>query len=213
MKPIIFFNLIAAVFSFTGCDDNYVDTGLANGNHDCSMYEYFLSDHSNWDSLVLLIQRADLVELVSGKDSDHPEITMLGITNLSMKSTLLSTLDDEGNQKYRRIADLPQALCRDLVLSHTFDKRMLRTQFAPEIKGTLEGGTLITTLSGREIRVYLKEGNEWGIDLGSNAIGVEFKTPANIIADVASGDIQTLNGAVHSMAYTYQPLIDYGTWN
>ena len=213
MKPFILFSLIAALLSFTGCDSNYIDTGLANGNHDCPMYEYFLSDHANWDSLVLLIERADLIELVSGKDPDHPQITMLGITNLSIKSTLLSTLDDGGNQKYRCIADLPQALCRDLILSHTFDTRMLRTQFAPEIKGTQEGGTVITTLSGREIRVYLKEGNEWGIDLGANAIGVEFKTPANIIADVASGDIQTVNGVVHSMAYTYHPFIDYGTWN
>lgn len=208
MKPIILISLFA-VLLLAGCDNNYIDTGLADGDHDCSMYDYLLSDHSNWDSLVLMIQRADLVELVSGKDPEHPEITMLGITNLSFKASLLTTMDEGGGQKYKCIADLPRELCRDLVLSHIFEPRMLRTQFEPEIKGTLEGGTEVTSLSGRKIRIYLKENNEWGINLGSNAIGVEFKSPVNIITDVASGDIQTLNGVVHSMVYSYQPVLDY----
>lgn len=63
MKSIILISLFA-VLLLAGCDNNYIDTGLADGDHDCSMYDYLLSDHSNWDSLVLVIQRADLVELV-----------------------------------------------------------------------------------------------------------------------------------------------------
>ena len=57
--------MIVLIASFLWeCDDNYFhDTGLANGVHDCTMWEYLRSDHENWDSTVLLIERAGLVPL------------------------------------------------------------------------------------------------------------------------------------------------------
>lgn len=60
--------MIVLIASFLWeCDDNYFhDTGLANGVHDCTMWEYLRSDHENWDSTVLLIQRAGLVPLFEG---------------------------------------------------------------------------------------------------------------------------------------------------
>ena len=207
MKALLFLEITIVILSFCSCDDNFVDTGLADGNHKCSMYEYLKSDPSNWDSLVLLIERAELVDLISGKDPDHEQITLLGITNFSFAGSFLEMEND--STKPKCINDMSPELCKDIVLSHLFEPRMLRSQFEPEIKGTLQGGTEVSTLSGRKVRVYLKENNEWGVNLGSNAIGVEFKSPSNIITDVASGDIQTLNGVVHSLVYPYRPVLDY----
>lgn len=78
--------MIVLIASFLWeCDDNYFhDTGLANGVHDCTMWEYLRSDHENWDSTVLLIQRAGLVPLFEGKSAEYPEITFFGPTNLSI---------------------------------------------------------------------------------------------------------------------------------
>lgn len=207
MKALLFLEIIVVILSFTSCDENFIDTGLANGNHECSMYEYLKSDPSNWDSLVLLIERAELVDLINGNDPVHKQITLLGITNFSFAGSFLEMEDDNSNPKC--INDLSPELCRDIVLSHLIETRMLRSQFEPEIKGTLQGGTEVTTFSGRKVRIYLKENNEWGVNLGSNAIGVEFKSPSNIITDVASGDIQTSNGIVHSLVYPYRPILDY----
>ena len=38
----------------TSCDpkSNYIDTGISNGKHDCSMLEYFHTSSYNWDSLL-----------------------------------------------------------------------------------------------------------------------------------------------------------------
>ena len=33
----------------------YIDTGLANGKHDCTVWEYLHSQPDDWDSTILLI--------------------------------------------------------------------------------------------------------------------------------------------------------------
>ena len=45
---------------------NFDDTGLANGKHDMTMWEYFKSDSYNWDSLRVMTERAGLVSLFQG---------------------------------------------------------------------------------------------------------------------------------------------------
>lgn len=41
--------LIVWMVFLSGCDpqNNYIDTGISDGKHDCSMYEYFKSDPDN----------------------------------------------------------------------------------------------------------------------------------------------------------------------
>ena len=54
----------------TSCDpkSNYIDTGISNGKHDCSMLEYFHTSSYNWDSLLVMIQHAELESLFEGRE-------------------------------------------------------------------------------------------------------------------------------------------------
>ena len=57
--------IIIVLFTLGSCETNYgiINTGLANGKFDGSMYEYFQANHYDWDSLVLMIDRAGLKDV------------------------------------------------------------------------------------------------------------------------------------------------------
>ena len=68
-----------------GCEkDTFHDTGLANGVYDGTAWEYMQAGHGNWDSLVIMIRKAGLADLFDGKDPDCPQMTVFGLTNLSI---------------------------------------------------------------------------------------------------------------------------------
>ena len=67
---------------------NYDDGGVSNGVHDCSMWEYLHTQSRDWDSTIVMIERAGLRELFEGK-GEHEQITFLGLTNYSIRTYLL----------------------------------------------------------------------------------------------------------------------------
>lgn len=70
MKNILI--LLGLLFAVCSCDDYFHDSGLADGKHDCTMWEYLNTQPQDWDSTVLLIERAGLVDLFDGKESRTP---------------------------------------------------------------------------------------------------------------------------------------------
>ena len=65
MKSMKYFfgalSFVASTFMATSCTDyNLIDTGVANGDHQTTMWEYFKTDPYNWDSLRVMAERADL---------------------------------------------------------------------------------------------------------------------------------------------------------
>lgn len=202
MKNILI--LIGLLWVVCSCDDYYHDSGLADGKHDCSMWEYLNTQPQDWDSTVLLIERAGLVDLFDGKDKEYPEITFFGVTDLSIEQFLLKTVDEEDEPLYERIEDVPVDLCRKMLLSHVVPGRMMKTDFDYEVKGTLTGGTMVTTLSGVELRVYRTRSEYGGVpDIGAEGLAIHAIISGQM-ASVASADVETLNGVVHSLSYTYQ---------
>lgn len=213
MKYSILLLIMAAAFVPYGCvEDTFHDTGLANGVHDCSAWTYMREGHGNWDSLVLMVQKAGLVELFDGMDPDYPEITVFGLTNLSIIQYLLRTTDDNGEQVYRCMADLPNALCRELLLSYIIPGKHFRKDFPYEVQGTLEGGEVYKTLTGIDLRVYRVKGSWKEMpDIGADGIGLHFPA-AGYTGHIASGDIITDNAVVHSLSTTFQmvdPMVGY----
>ena len=57
---VLILGLLCCLFSLlSSCDDDYFhDSGLADGKHDCTMWEYFQTDGENWDSTMILIEHA-----------------------------------------------------------------------------------------------------------------------------------------------------------
>ncbi len=76
MRSIVFSVVVLFLFS---CNTKYniIDTGLANGKFAGNMYEYLQSNHYDWDSTVLMIKKADLVDLFEVKRAGYETITFL----------------------------------------------------------------------------------------------------------------------------------------
>lgn len=205
MKNYILLSIVVAVCMLWGCEkDTFHDTGLANGVHDGTAWEYMQKGHGNWDSLVIMVRKAGLVELLDGKDPAYPEVTVFGLTNLSILQFLLRTTDENGEQAYRSVADMPDELCREILLSYVIPGKHLRMEFPYEVQGTLEGGKVYKTLNGLDLRVYRVRGHWKNMpDIGADGIGFHFMASGHT-GHVASGDITTDNAIVHSLSTTFQ---------
>lgn len=197
------FILLISCFLLWSCSDNFNDTGTANGMYDGTVLEYLQGDKNNWKLTVELIERAGLQPLFEGRDPEYSQITFFAPTSFSILQFLLKTTDTDGNRLYQTITDVPVETCQEIVLSHVVPNRYLRKDFEFEIKGTLEGGSELITLTGLRLRVYRFYIGRPNID--PDGIGFHF-TQSGHIGIIASGDIQPLTGVVHSIDYTYQLL-------
>lgn len=108
-KILLFIAVVASTLCLsTSCTKyNFVDTGKAIGYHDCSMWEYFQQDPYNWDSLVVMSERAGLQQVFMGTSTYGKNLTVFGITNHSIRRYLLE-------KGYEQIADIPVEDCRNL---------------------------------------------------------------------------------------------------
>ncbi|MDY4043497.1 MAG: hypothetical protein SOY65_06775 [Marinifilaceae bacterium] len=194
MKNIL---VIINILSCLACADNYIDTGISNGKHDCSMYDYFLTDSYNWDSTRLVIERAGLKYMFDGTDEAYKNITFFGPTNHSIRAWML-------NNDYKQVADIPADICADFIKKYVYkEAKMMRKDFEFEIKGTNEGGTKLIKLDGGEIRVY-RRSTDWGSAVGAGPEELYVQSYAfGVTVRVASADIETLTGIVHSLSYTH----------
>ena len=201
-KYLCYIGIILAVYA---CDKNeFHDTGLAYGKHDCSMWEYFAKDHADWDSVVMMIERAGLVNIFDGTHPQYKEITFFGITNLSVNQFLVKNLDENKAMKYQGVRDIPEEMCRRILLSHIIPGKKMQQEFDYEVKGTLTGGTIVKTLSGIDLRVYRIKNPFMGVpDIGEEGLGI-YAMKSGYQAKVASSNIETTNGVVHALSYTYQ---------
>ena len=203
MKQILLFVITGLLITACG-KDNFHDSGLANGKLNCSIWEYMQMHPETWDSVALMIERANLRDIFEGTNPDYPQITFFGPVNYSVMSFLLKTTDEEGNRLYHSVGDVPPEICRQMVLSHILPRRMMKEEFDYEIKGTDTGGSILKTLTGIELRVYRIKTPYYDIpDLGPEYLAIHalekgYKT------DVASANIETTNGVVHSLSNTYE---------
>lgn len=198
MKRII--GIGAMLFSLWACDpqDNFIDTGLSK-THDCSIYEYLHTSSYNWDSTILLIRRADLVELFEGKDDRYPQITFFGMTNHSIRRYLLE-------KNIARVMDLDAAFCRELLLKHLVGRRVMSADIdfrIPDIGGEIKGGTKLTCMGGNVLLLYREQDDYAGVE-NAGAIHLRmYSVTLDVKVPMASPDIDLMNGAVHALNYNY----------
>lgn len=191
--------MMMGVLSFAGCEKyEIIDTGLANEDHvNKTMWDYFQTDHYNWDSVVVAIEYAGLKGVFDGTDPEHREITFFGVTCWSIKKFILSS-------GYECLADVPAALLRNMIMSHVIKGRILKEEVDYEVKNTLKGGTILKSLTGQELRVYRTKSDFLEMpDAGAEGMGVHGVESGHIAA-VASANIRVKNGVVHSLTYEYE---------
>ncbi|WP_337813869.1 fasciclin domain-containing protein, partial [Parabacteroides johnsonii] len=141
MKKIIWAILVS--MTIVACETKYdmENTGVANGKFDGTMYDYFHSDSYNWDSLIIMIDRAGLQNLFRGEVEGYEEITFWGPTNHSIRRWML-----EGTEKPERLEELSVEECRKFVMAHVVKgKTMLDDIPRGTIsQNTTSGGMIMT---------------------------------------------------------------------
>ena len=202
MKKILL--AISIVLTIVSCttDYNMNNTGLANGKFDGTMYDYFHSDSYNWDSLIIMIDRAGLQDLFNGEVEGYEEITFWGPTNNSIRRWML----EGGTGVPKRLKDLSPEECRKYVIAHVVKgKTMLNDIPRGTINmGSVSGGmTMYGEDNKNEMWVYTEQLPYNGvIDVGAVIIKIRsMRTLVDI--DIASCNIEPTTGVVHSLHPNY----------
>lgn len=192
---------IICILSLSTCEKyDVIDTGKANGVHDCTMWEYFHTNHYDWDSVIIAIEHAGLTGLFNGPDT----ITFFGITNWSIKRFIRHTYNEDGSRKYSCVRDIPADICKRMILSHLVGGKQMKDSFDYGVRNKNEGGTEMVSLAGKKLRVFrTKEDFGDYTEKGAVTLGVH-GLESSVIVPVASGDIQVSNGVVHSLVYEYE---------
>ncbi len=204
MEKIKIMVMVLCCLCGTGCKDYFIDEGVPNPVFDGNMLEFLENDPDNWSLTVELIGRAGLQSLFRGEDPDCPEITFFAPTNLSIYQFLFKTTGSEGKRLYATVGDIPEEECRELVLAYVVAGSRQKEDFDYEVKGTLEGGTVVRTLSDLELRVYRTKTAVNGIpDIGPEGMGIHFLSSGHLATVVSAGHV-TNTGMVHALSSTFQ---------
>lgn len=205
MKRIIYiFTFAFAILMATGCTKyNFDDTGVANGNHPTTMWDYFATNSYDWDSLRVMAQRADLVSLFQGTSTYGRDITFFGPTNNSIRAYLY-----ENNLK--SVADIPVDDCKAFILNGVLTKRILLDEFKAGRSSTDPstpigtGGETFEMASGKQLWIYTFRESYNGVP-GAGPVQIYLVSPVTTRqSHVASSNIQTLTGVVHSLDYNFR---------
>ena len=202
MKKILLAISVALTIVSCTTDYNMNNTGLANGKFDGTMYDYFHSDSYNWDSLIIMIDRAGLQDLFNGEVEGYEEITFWGPTNNSIRRWML----EGGTGVQKRLKDLSPEECRKYVRAHVVKgKTMLNDIPRGTINmGSVSGGmTMYGEDNKNEMWVYTEQLPYNGvIDVGAVIIKIRsMRTLVDI--DIASCNIEPTTGVVHSLHPNY----------
>ena len=109
-------------------------------------------------------------------------------------------LEQTGEEIYQSIREIPVELVRNMILAYLVEGKKMKESFDYEIKGTLTGGTDVYSLNNVKLRVYRTQSEFNGIpDIGAEGLKIHAEVSGQM-ASIASADIETNNGVVHSLS-------------
>lgn len=208
--------IIMVLFALGSCETNFgtINTGVIERKFEGNMYEYFQANHYDWDSLVLMIDRAGLKDVFTGERAGYEKITFFGPTNHSIRLwmyNVVSYWDKETMQtvvvkpKYNTVEEIPVDSCRKLVMEHVVKGVYMRDDIPVGIlaeSGNREGGTTLTGVDGNSFWIYTYRGPYQGVE-GQGAVVMKLISEIGQTISVASSNIESDNGVVHSLHYDY----------
>ena len=210
------------LINLCSCTDyNYIDGGLAKGIHDCTMWEYFERQTVDWDSTRLMIEQAGMKSYFDGSRQNE-QITFFGITDLVIVRYMLGhnrQLDEnkekglpvEESDYWHKVKDIPASTCKSILEKMIIPQRfMLKDVPAGTRLKTSDGslyiedrGTVHPALEG-ELFVWMEAGDYGGVkDAGEKGLYIARRLNTSGNWRIASTDIQTNTGVVHSMGYDF----------
>ena len=200
--------IVVMVLCFCSCTKyNYINGGTANGIHDCTMWEYFHTNSYDWDSTVVMIENAGLKSLFDGT-GEYKQITFFGLTSNSILRYML-----ENN--YERVTDIPVGKCQDIIQKLVAPKRIMlndvprgnRIQSGGGIESAFVeyDGLVFDCIRGSLFLWTQRMAYNDIEDTGEIALYIASRNQDGTRNErVASTDIQTTNGVVHSLNYDFR---------
>ena len=211
--------LLVNLYSCT--DYNFIDGGLANGVHDCTMWEYFENQTWDWDSTLIMIEHAGMKSYFDGT-GPYKQITFFGITDIAITRFMLqhnSELDSkksvgipvDDNEYWHKVVDMPADTCAAILKKLIIPEQRILLKDVPqgnrlliENKYVESGGKVFTTLYGDEIFTWMiPEDYDILQDAGSKNLWIARRRNISGNYKIASTDIQTTTGIVNSMEYGF----------
>lgn len=211
-KILVSISILIVIHSCTKY--NYIDTGVANGIHDCSMWEYMAKQPYDWDSTRILIEQAGMREIFEGKNSKYGQITFLGVTNHVIRRYMLEHNSKYKNEQYAKVKDIPSNFAKQILEKLIIPKRLMvkdiprgnrHKELVNGIPSWIEsGGGMYNSISEKYFMYTFQSSFSNIQDVGSvslyfNTIG---SNKSSII--IVSSDIQTDNGIVHALGYDFR---------
>ena len=200
--------IVVMVLCLCSCTKyNYINGGTANGIHDCTMWEYFHTNSYDWDSTVVMIEHAGLKSLFDGT-GEYKQITFFGLTSNSILRYML-----ENN--YDRVTDIPVGKCQDIIHKLVAPKRIMlndvprgnRIQSGGGIESAFVeyDGLVFDCIRGSLFLWTQRMAYNDIEDTGEIALYIASRNQDGTRNErVASTDIQTTNGVVHSLNYDFR---------
>lgn len=191
---------------------NYIDSGLANGVHDCSMWDYFHTDSYDWDSTIVMIEHAGLKSLFDGT-GEYKEITFFGLTNHSIRGYILDNnknLEEDDPNYLHRVTDISPAKCKDVLEKLVVPKRVMlkdvprgnRVKILSEYDE--REGTTLSCVRGTLFLWTVRDSWNNVQDVGVISLQIASHNVVGAKNElVASTDIQTTNGIVQALNYDF----------
>ena len=200
--------IVVMVLCLCSCTKyNYINGGTANGIHDCTMWEYFHTNSYDWSSTVVMIEHAGLKSLFDGT-GEYKQITFFGLTSNSILRYML-----ENN--YERVTDIPVGKCQDIIQKLVAPKRIMlndvprgnRIQSGGGIESAFVeyDGLVFDCIRGSLFLWTQRMAYNDIEDTGEIALYIASRNQDGTRNErVASTDIQTTNGVVHSLNYDFR---------
>jgi hypothetical protein len=140
--------ILIALFGLYSCsnDDYLVDGGVADENVGTTTYE-FLKSHKQLDTLAILIEKADMINVVNAKSA-----TLFATNNLSIRNYVNTILAEKRNidpLATFTINDIPVPELKVMLGNYIFDERIDRSNM-------LKTGKIHKTHSGEERLISLQ---------------------------------------------------------
>lgn len=193
--------LLITLFGLYSCssDDYLVDGGLADPNVNMSTYD-FLKSNKQLDTLALLIDKANMVEVVNAKST-----TLFAPNNLSIKNYVIAILSQKRKLDPTAtftINDITESELKVMLGGYIFDQTLDRSKLVKQ-------GKVYVALNGEERLLSLEPVEEYTGQLDNFPeyvyytfkVGADWDATDNIVDDkktvVRTSNLVSTNGIIH----------------
>lgn len=208
MKILKYISLMLVLLLGAGCTDyNVIDTGVTDEttHKDRTLWEYFQTDPYNWSMLMEMAERAGLKNVFEGTSEYGSDITVFGMTNHSIRRYLLEN-------EFGGVSDIPEDDCQQLILKTILPKQRVLLEGFPKGRPSSDennvigsGGKTYSMAAGNQLWIYTFKDTYQGVAEAGPARVYIVSPDTRKSTYVASHNIQTKTGVVHSLQYNFTP--------